>query len=76
MFIFFQSADILKDIIINAQETQIGICEHSYEQLLVIVIWSLATNLILLCMIVFLESWERIKKFVRLVISKIQKKNE
>lgn len=76
LLFYFQSADILKDIIINTQDSHIEMCEHSYNQLLTLVIWSLSTNIVLLLMIVFLESLERIKEGVRWCISKIRSFNE
>lgn len=71
--LLFQAADILRDVIINEQAQQLSSCYHDYDQLIVLVVWSIAMNIGLLSFITVIEAWEWLKKCVRWLRKKIKR---
>ena len=72
LIFFFQAADVLKDIIINAQEQSLNSCEYSYNQLVVLIVWSLSVNVSLLCLVMIMDSWIKLRKFIRFLKDKLK----
>lgn len=72
LLFFFQAADVLKDIIINAQEQSLNSCEYSYNQLVVLIVWSLSVNVSLLCLVMIMDSWIKLRKFIRFLKDKLK----